>query len=396
MKFQSKNMHYVFHREYFDGLELLRDNGAPTRTVEERNQAVFSFAFPEADLFAGLRGLDTFRSFELVTTYPGLLVGTGNPHDAKLEGAIKLGFSLDYVTGLPCIPGSSLKGMLRSRFPGKYGGEEKTDREILIGAYLGRDDIDAEALETEIFTGNDIFLGAFPTDWPDGMLSMEYITPHKDFQDPMPISLLKIKPNVCLEFGFLLSDGTIKATEKCALFRELVMESGIGAKTNVGYGRLVKPEARPKRNRIGYDPARYNEMNRLMKSRAAGNRAPQQGRPTQGRPANPAPQQGRPQRAVLGTCPNCGADIVGGNRFPSCTGNCGFRPGRPRGYRKPVTDDEYRKLLNGETVLMRGFEDNWGSTYNALVRLKGVQAPQTDRNTGQTVRYGDYQVERQL
>ena len=393
MKFQSKNMHYVFHREYFDGLELLRDNGAPTRTVEERNQAVFSFAFPKADLFAGLRELDNFRSFALVTTYPGLLIGTGNPHDAKLDAAIKLGFSFDYVTGLPYLPGSSLKGMLRSRFPGKYGGEDKTDREILIGAYLGRDDIDAEALETEIFTGNDTFLGAFPTDWPDGMLSMEYITPHKDFQDPVPISLLKIKPNVCFEFGFLLSNGMVSATEKRGLFRELVMESGIGAKTNVGYGRLVKPEGRPKRNRIGYDPARYAEMNRLMKARAAAGNRPVQ---RSAAPGNRPPQQGRPQRAILGKCPTCGADIVGGNKFPSCTGNCGFRPGRPRGYRKPVTDDEYRKLLNGETVLMHGFEDNWGNTYSALVRFKGVQAPQTDRNTGESVRYGDYQVERQL
>ena len=274
MKFQSKNMHYVFHKEYFDGLELLREKGAQTHTVEERNQAVFSFAFPKADLFAGLRALPDFHSFQLVTTYPGLLIGAGNPHDAKLDAAVKLGFSFDYVTGLPYLPGSSLKGMLRSRFPGKYDGEEKTDREILISAYLGREDIDAEDLETKIFNGGDIFLGAFPADWPDGMLSMEYITPHKDFQDPVPISLLKIKPNVCFEFGFLLSDGTITAAQKCDLFRELVMESGVGAKTNVGFGRMVSPESRPQKNRIGYDPAQYDYMNALMKERAQRNAAP--------------------------------------------------------------------------------------------------------------------------
>ncbi|MBQ6207964.1 MAG: type III-B CRISPR module RAMP protein Cmr6 [Oscillospiraceae bacterium] len=388
MKFQSKNMHYVFHREYFDGLELLLEKGAPTRTVEERNQAVFSFAFPKADLFAGLRELRNFRSFSLVTTYPGLLVGIGNPHDAKLDGAIKLGFSLDYVTGLPYIPGSSLKGMLRSRFPGKYGGEEKTDREILIGAYLGREDIDAEALEAEIFDGNDIFLGAFPTDWPDGMLSMEYITPHKRFQDPNPISMMKIKPNVCFEFCFLLSDGTISAARKCGLFRDLVMESGIGAKTNVGYGRMAEPEARPKPNRIGYDPQRYEYMNSIMQARA------QRDATRKSRDAS-ATQSRTPQRVALGKCPNCGAEIVSGNKFPSCANNCGFRPGRPRGYRKPVTDGEYRKLLNGESVLMRGFESQYGN-YDALVRLKGTQPPQIDPKTGQTVRYGDYQVERQL
>ena len=421
MKFRSKNMHYIFHREYFDGLELLRDTPEQSRIVEERNRAVFAFSFPHADLFAGMRELKNFHAFSLVTTYPGLLIGIGNPHDAKLEGAVKLGFSLDYVTGLPYIPGSSLKGMLRSRFPGKYTGEEKTEREILLGAYLKRADLDAGKLETEIFDGGDIFLGVFPTDWPgDGMLSSEYITPHQEFQDPNPISMMKIRPNVCFTFGFLLSDGAqIDAAQKCDLFRMLVMEAGIGAKTNVGFGRLVQTQARPAKNRIGYDPVQYERMNQLMKqrtqrsapphtpaqsSRAPQIRAPQQTRSPQdhrtaqqSRPAQDhrTAQQSRPARAVLGKCPNCGADIVSGNRFPSCTGNCGFRPGRPRGYRKTVTDREYRKLLNGETVLMRGFESQYGD-YDALVRLKGVQPPQTDRNTGQTVCYGDYQVERQL
>ena len=104
------------------------------------------------------------------------------------------------------------------------------------------------------------------------MLSMEYITPHKEFQAPVPISLLKIRPNVCFKFGFLLSDGTVSAAQKRGLFWELVM-AGVGAKTNVGFGRMVKPEERPQRNRIGYDPARYNYMNALMKESAQRNAA---------------------------------------------------------------------------------------------------------------------------
>ena len=54
--------------------------------------------------------------FELYTAYPGVLIGTGNPHEISMENAIKCGFSFDYVTGLPYIPGSSIKGMLRSYF----------------------------------------------------------------------------------------------------------------------------------------------------------------------------------------------------------------------------------------------------------------------------------------
>lgn len=79
---------------------------------------MFSFAFPKADLFAGLRGLPDFHAFQLVTTYPGLLIGMGNPHDAKLDAAVKLGFSFDYVTGLPYLPGSSLKGICVPAFRG--------------------------------------------------------------------------------------------------------------------------------------------------------------------------------------------------------------------------------------------------------------------------------------
>ena len=393
MKFQSKNMHYVFHREYFDGLELMSKDA---QDVGERNQAVFTFAFPKADLFAGLRDMPNFYAFQLVTTYPGLLIGTGNPHDAKLDAAIKLGFSFDYVTGLPCLLGSSLKGLLRSRFPGKYSGEEKADREILIGAYLGRDDINADALETEIFNGGDIFLGAFPVDWPrDGMLSMEYITPHKDFQDPVPISLLKVKPNVCFEFAFLLSDGTITAAQKCGLFRELTMEAGVGAKTNVGFGRMVKPEARPQKNRIGYDPARYEEMNRILKARAQQNRpSPKPSRPKQ--QAAPLKPDSRPARNVFGTCPKCGADIVPGDRFPRCAGNCGFRPGRPNGYQNFVTEDEYRRLFHGEKILMRGFKSAKYGDFDALVSLKGYQDAKIDARTGKPVYWGAYEVERQF
>ena len=87
---------------------------------------------------------------------------------------------------------------------------------------------------------------------------------------------------------------------------------------------------------------------------------------------------------------------MSGNKFPSCANNCGFRPGTPRGYRKPVTEDEYRKLFQGETVLMRGFTDNWGGVYDALVRLTGFQDAKTDARTGQPVYWGRYQIERQI
>lgn len=58
------------------------------------------------------------HGFELYTTYPGLTTGTGLPHGIKGEDDdFKIGSYFDYTTGLPTLPGSSVKGVLRSMFP---------------------------------------------------------------------------------------------------------------------------------------------------------------------------------------------------------------------------------------------------------------------------------------
>jgi len=69
------------------------------------------------------------KTLELVTTYPGLLIGSGYDHEAGLFGVLKLGFFFDHATGLPIIPGSSVKGVLRSVFSNssKEGKPERRD-----------------------------------------------------------------------------------------------------------------------------------------------------------------------------------------------------------------------------------------------------------------------------
>ena len=56
------------------------------------------------------------HAFQLTTLYPGLLAGSGIVHDVKADEALKLGMSFDQTTGLPYIPGSSVKGVLRNAF----------------------------------------------------------------------------------------------------------------------------------------------------------------------------------------------------------------------------------------------------------------------------------------
>lgn len=264
MKFESKNMNYIFNVEYFKDIENLleeqkrikQDDTEDTTVINEirqRNKAIEKFVFPgnillDANLNNAVDGW-RYQSFILYTEYPGLLVGAGYPHDAKLEEAIKCGFTFDYVTGIPYIPGSSLKGMLRSFFPGDQK-EVSEEYASYIRELLKKDRFDVLGLKDNIFEGNDIFLGAFPDlrDKPRSIMKMDYITPHKEleFNEPNPISMIKIKPDVPIIFNFLLTDYTkddeetiiISAEEKKELFKNIIIDMGIGAKTNVGFGRL--------------------------------------------------------------------------------------------------------------------------------------------------------------
>ena len=70
-------------------------------------------------------------------------------------------------------------------------------------------------------------------------MKSDYITPHKSpFKDPLPIQFLKLAPESTLKFFFKLKDGVITAKQKLLLFKVILLDRGIGAKTNVGYGQF--------------------------------------------------------------------------------------------------------------------------------------------------------------
>lgn len=256
MVYKSKNMNYIFNVEYFR--DIITMDSLEEDEIKRRNEAICNFAFTEADLpLTKCKEMEEFKYFSLYTLYPGLLLGIGNPHSLKKEGAIKLGFTFDYVTGLPYITGSTLKGMIRSCFPGDVKDEER-DREFssIVRGILKKDDLNVLALKENMFENNDVFLGAYPVikkDNTNTLMDMEFITPHKQkFKNPNPISLIKVKPDVEFCFSFLFTDYTesgmmiVSAEEKSNLCKELILLMGIGAKTNVGFGRFS--EERPAKN----------------------------------------------------------------------------------------------------------------------------------------------------
>lgn len=184
--------------------------------------------------------------FIMKTLYPGLLVGTGYAHEATQgsNSCIKLGFSFDYVTGQPYIPGSSVKGMLKSCFS-----EASVIGEIMEPMGVKLTDQQVKNLREQIFEGNrDVFFDAVirAGDEKQRILGEDYITPHgkDETKSPNPLLMLKILPDVKFEFRFRLADSMlseeciVSADVKRRLFMELLSIFGIGAKTNVGYGIL--------------------------------------------------------------------------------------------------------------------------------------------------------------
>lgn len=254
----SGNMHYKFNVEYFGPLyecEWEKTSQLADKFAR-KNKDIFGYCYEggESQYTLALEkelnecGFET-QGFSLYTQYPGLVYGTGYPHNVKADGAITVGQALDFVSGLPSIEGSSIKGLLRSYFP-----EEKKDLreelQQLLRELTGRDsgqEIEMKDIE-HFFEEEDVFLGAFPVIENNNgrILASEFITPHDpdNLKNPIPIAMIKVKPGVQYRFLFQLSDSILEngtvftKEEKLSLYQNLILLGGAGAKTNVGFGRF--------------------------------------------------------------------------------------------------------------------------------------------------------------
>lgn len=292
----TKNMNYYFNVEYFKAAD---EKKIPAETCLK---VITNFKFsgtPQLQNFQNDLGAEMLSAFSLYTAYPGLLEGIGNPRGLLESGdkesdssQIKCGFTFDYTSGIPYIPGSALKGLLRSYFPG-CGKEKDVEKEEYICAVvtdafektegLSSEDakkkaelLDIEMFEKAVFGSasedsndekadsegkQDVFLGAYP-DISSGksLMSIDYITPHTQgpYKNPVPIELLKVRPNVRFDFCFILHDHRIHevVVKKEVLenvFRTIILDMGAGAKTNVGFGRFI-PESLDARKEVEVQP----------------------------------------------------------------------------------------------------------------------------------------------
>ena len=246
-----------------------------------------------------LEDLTNIDKIYLSVNYPGLLIGTGTtieytPFNKGKKGNgnydnFKNGLSFDYTTGLPYIPGSGIKGVIRDFFPTEIGDKNDSEEEklkyqeqnnaktelinqILESNYTLED---IERIGESIFEGRNFekkenfvkeeYLPILKRDkFIEGriivnndkqiILDKDYITPHKKIlENPVPIKILKIVPKTEIEILLQLTETKISIPEKNdivitkeqkkKLFTEILFLTGVGAKTNVGYGHFDEEES---------------------------------------------------------------------------------------------------------------------------------------------------------
>lgn len=192
---------------------------------------------------------------------PGLLIGSGLAHGLPgSEEDVKTGLQFDYTSGLPVIPGSSVKGAIRSAFPTIVADAEKLNyiksliADIPEFSSLVLEDNDILELGNQMFNHGDIFADALLVGYGtrtkqqvpvNQILAEDYITPHTGgpLAQPIPIKIVKVAPGVTFAFCFKFNETKIgakvvSASMKKALCAAILQDLGVGAKTNVGYGVL--------------------------------------------------------------------------------------------------------------------------------------------------------------
>ncbi|MGB5927381.1 MAG: type III-B CRISPR module RAMP protein Cmr6, partial [Cyclobacteriaceae bacterium] len=275
----TPNLGWLFYKDYYAGYDWASADSQKTH-FEGKNKRITDQTYT-----ASLHRHEELgqHSFRLKTTYPGLLIGTGYQHETGTEGEVKSGFHFDYSSGLPQLPGSSLKGLLRSFFPGKEKEqnpktpEERLTREDRKDAYEGKiefmgelvgeiagvtslDKARLQALEQEMFEGKDTDGKPLPIYQRDTfyeavlsernhqhttLVGEDFITPHEPIgrlKNPIPLLFLKVMPEVEWLFRFTFRDSQaipgLTAAHKQELMRQILLTFGAGAKTNVGYGQF--------------------------------------------------------------------------------------------------------------------------------------------------------------
>lgn len=264
-----RNLHKFYYKDYFEGLDF-RD--IKKIDISNKNRDLVQEVI-DNNLFH--TSVDCSHTVEMDVLYPGLITGIGIQHEAGIEKEMKLGLHFDYTYGYPIIYGSSVKGVLNSYFNDVY--EKDNVDKVVSDIFEG---IDFNNNPKSIYD-RDIFYDAviIKSNDQNKLLDTDALAPHggathtNPFEEPVPISFVKVAPGVSFLFRFDLKptkdangNEILTPDDKLDLFIKILTTFGIGAKTNVGYGQLdLAPEFKQERN-ISQGRRIYEQANRAFET----------------------------------------------------------------------------------------------------------------------------------
>ncbi|MBW2663356.1 MAG: type III-B CRISPR module RAMP protein Cmr6 [Deltaproteobacteria bacterium] len=198
-----------------------------------------------------------------------LITGIGQTHPNEV------GMVFDHTIGIPYIPASSVKGIVRFAYMLELIKSENLEQflnrekdgiiesipETKIPAIFGGDLETEKSGKSEIEkrSGRVIFLDAYPEKAPH--LHVDIMNPHygdyysdekgkippADYLAPTPIKFLTVKPGTVFTFRALAPNDSYFIEPVKTAFQKALEDEGVGAKTAVGYGRF---EIKKDQNRL--------------------------------------------------------------------------------------------------------------------------------------------------
>ncbi len=236
------NLGLLYNKQYFEGLSF-ETNGNVSFLSSKVMDDVQNFKVKKQEEELSINAPHCFK---LRMMYPGLLYGSGYNHEiGGQDNEFKLGFYFDYTTGLPVINGSSIKGMLKAGCESREGyitdiltkrlklklPDGFNEKQFIETVFVGKN--------TSIYE-RDIFFEAIPLPCNNKLLGNDYITHHEHrLKNPNPVQFLRVNGNIPYLFQFdLKNNDEIIADHKLELFKQMILDLGLGAKTNVGYGQF--------------------------------------------------------------------------------------------------------------------------------------------------------------
>ncbi len=206
------------------------------------NQRDYLLSFPEQD----------YEVIELkATTKTPLITGIGQPH------ANEVSMVFDYMLGIPYIPASSIKGLLRFTTVVIEVSDPKNENKYIPDKNGNINDENIAEIKYyfggQSNEGSVVFLDAYPEGVPE--LHIDIMNPHygayyqeckppADYLEPTPIKFLTVAPKTTFIFRVIIHKQkpnyeSLKQSVKTIL-EEALTKEGIGAKTALGYG-LFEP-----------------------------------------------------------------------------------------------------------------------------------------------------------